>query len=277
MKKVANSLSSVFQMKYKSQGVNSFCVNSYSAQSCDRLTAKVFLACHLFVVAALVNLLALPGNALAGTKGDSVSVGVDLSNISTGEDQSPTAVDGKPISSFILASSSSDSLQQPSSDTIVGQWLLEVKKKNVHVYIMVRFNADGSVDKVDTSDFGHARNPSGGDDHQIDQDTPSMGFWYRVNTGQRDEIRAVMYYFEHDTDSGAAEEIRATILSNLEVDGNNLMGYIHIAAAELAGSPAEVMNRFSQNIHKHDAKLETPKDNPDFRAPLNGVRMTSRY
>ncbi len=237
---------------------------------------KVFLICHLLVVAALVNFLALPGDAVAGTKSYGGSDGVDLSNISTGADQSPTSVDGKPIPRIVLASSSSDSLQQPSSDTIVGQWLLEVKKKNVHVYIMARFNADGSVDKVDTSDFGHARNP-GGDDHRVDQDTPSLGFWYRVNTGQRDEIRAVMYYFEHDTDSGAAEEIRATVLSNLEVDGNNIKGYIHIAAAELAGSPAEIMKRFSQNIHKHDAKLEASKDRPDFRVPLNGVRMLSRY
>ncbi len=277
MKKVANSLSSIFQMKYKSQSVNSFCLNSYSAQSCGRLKAKVLLACHLVAVAVLVNLLTLPGNAQAGTKGDSVSDGVNLSDISTGADQRPAVVDGKPISPFVLASSSSDSLQQPSSDTIVGQWLLDVKSKNAHVYIMVRFNAGGSVDKVDTTDFGHVRNPSSGEDHQIDQDTPSMGFWYRVNTGQRDEIRAVMYYFEHDTDSGAAEEIRATVLSNLEVDGNNIKGYIHIAAVELTGSPAEVVKRFNQNIHKHDTKLETSKDNPDSRRPLNGVRMTSRY
>ncbi len=86
-----------------------------------------------------------------------------------------------------------------------------------------------------------------------------------------------MYYFEHDIDSGAAEEIRATVLSNLEVDGNNIKGYIHIASAELTGSPAEVMKRFSQNIHKHDNKIETSKGNPNFRAHLNRVRMTSLY
>ncbi len=277
MKIITNSLSSVFQMKYKSQGVKSFCVNGNSAHSCGRISAKVLLACHLFVVATLGNLLALPGNVLADTKGDSMSDSVDISKLSTGKDQSPTVVDGKPIPRFVLASSSSDSMPQLSSNTIIGQWLLEVKKKNVHVYIMVRFNADGSVDKVDTSDFGHAKNPSGGDYHQIDKDTPSMGFWYRVNAGKGDEIRAVMYYFEHDTDSGMAEEIRATVLSNLKVDGNNIKGYIHIATAELTGSPAEVMKHFSQNIHKHDAKVETSEDNHDFRAPLNGVRITSRY
>ncbi len=277
MKNVANSLSSVFQMKYKSQSVKSLYVNSHNAQDYGPLTARVLLACHLLVVAVLVNVLILPGNALAGAKGDGVPDSVDPGDISTSADQSPTMVDEKSLSRFVLASSSSGSLQQPSSEAIIGQWLLEIKRKNLHVYVMVRFNADGSVDKVDTSDFGHARNPGSGEDHLIGQDTPSMGFWYHVNTGQRDELRAVMYYFEHDADSGEAEEIRATVLSNLEVDGNTIKGDIHIAAVELTGNPAEIMKRFNQNIHKHDYKIETSKNNSDFRFPLSGVRMTSQY
>ncbi len=277
MIKIANSLSSVFQMKGKSQSVKSLCVNSHNARDYGPLIARALLACHMLVVTVLVSVLVLPGNALAGAKGDSVPDDVDPGVISIGAGQSPTMGDEKSLSRLVLASSSSGSLQQPSSEAIIGQWLLEIKKENLHVYVMVRFNADGSVDKVHTSEFGHARNPGEGEDHLIGQDTPSMGYWYRVNTGQRDELRAVMYYFEHDTDSGEAEEIRATVLSNLEVDGNTIKGDIHIAAVELTGNPAEVMKRVNQNIHKHDHKIETSKNNSDFRAPLNGVRMTSRY
>ncbi len=277
MKKIANSLSSVFQMKGKSQSVKSLYVNSHNARDYGPLIARALLACHMLVVTVLVSVFVLPGNALAGVKGDSVPDDIDPGVISIGADQSPTVANEKSLSHLTLASSSTGSLQQPPSEAIIGQWLLEIKKENLHVYVMVRFNADGSVDKVDTSDFGHARNPGSGEDHLIGQDTPSMGYWYHVNTGQRDELRAVMYYFEHDTDSGEAEEIRATVLSNLEVDGNTIKGNIHIAAVKLTGSPAEVMNRFNRSIHKHDYKIETSKNNSDFRVPLNGVRMTSRY
>ncbi len=277
MMKIANSLSSVFQMKGKSQSVKPLCFNSHNTRDYAPLVARLLLACHLLVVTVLVSVLVLPGNALAGAKSDSAPDDVNPGVISSGAGQSSTVADEKALSRLVLASTSSSSLQQPSSEALIGQWLLEIKKENLHVYIMVRFNADGSVDKVDTTDFGHARNPGSGEDHLIGQDTPSMGYWYRVNTGQRDELRAVMYYFEHDTDSGEAEKIRATVLSNLEVDANIIKGDIHIAAVELTGSLAEVMKRFNQNIHKHDNKIETSKNNSDFRVPLNGVRMNLRY